>query len=405
MLTMADHFRSSVLVIIAWLFVLPLAGLAEEPPATEEAKKASLQAKDLAAFQAFRSLVSAQSFGLSDDELAKLMDEHLKAAKAAPGRSLPTAMELRSEVQKRFEVTYEAMLGKATKGLDPDGTLGLEKRLRKYLDEHDSVRKQVSGRYQEYLDKEFPGAVARVGKRMAIQQAQELQKALAGYMKDGKLSAARLETAFQNHKEPELAGELERDILQSYDPTGKRPVLADALGELRQDAQKAVANGVEQLKQRLDALTAKPQARTLAGMVKELKARVFTVRDAQAKKGQTESLWGLYEEFPMESARVQEAARRHFDRAVAAITKRLGDDLRAGVRKLPEQDRGELEGEIRSNAAAHSEKAASKKALQPKITTLIAASSKWIIESARGFCRSSPLIVRWRLLSGRFRGD
>ncbi len=216
-----------------------------------------------------------------------------------------------------------------------------------------------------------------------MQQAKKLRESLVGYVAAGKLTADRVEMAFVQGKRTELTATVGRDVLQACDPAWKRALLADAYAEFAQNVQKVVSNAIHQLEERLDVLKAEPTARTLPGITKELQSRVDAVRDSQAKKAQTDSLWGLYADFPLVKSRVQEAAQRHFDHALAAVTRRLAEDLRAGAKQLPDEDEHVLERDIRSDVRAHHAAASSRELLKPKIETMVAADRRWIVASAK----------------------
>ena len=372
--------RASVVVIVLswWMIAASPAGKAEEPPVINDAKSAAISAKDLAAFQAFRSLVASQSYGLSDDELQGIIEQHVSALDGQPPHAMPAAADLQATTDKRFQQINDSLLRKATQGLDPEGGLGLEKRLREYLDHHDQVRAQFRARYDEYLNKEFPTAVDRVGKRIASEQAKKLREALAGYVAAGKLTAARVEVAFEQGKQEELIAVVVREVLQNCDASWKRSLLVDAYRGFERNVRKAVSNGVSQLQERLDALKAAPNAHTLAGTVKELQARVDAVNDRQTKLARSDSLFGLYVDFPLVQSRIQKAARWHFDRALAAVAQRLVDDLRTGTKRIPDEDRQAIEKEIRNDVRAHHEATSSRELLKSKIDTMVVADRRWI---------------------------
>ncbi|MGO9109125.1 MAG: hypothetical protein ACLP9L_07830 [Thermoguttaceae bacterium] len=378
---MVNRSPITALAIFCWMVAAIPAGGAEESPGADEAKKAALLAKDLAAFQAFRSLVASQVYGLSDDKLQGMIEQYLCGLDHQAPHRPPNAADLHDTTIKSFEQINDTFLRKATRGLDPEGALGLEKRLRDYLDHHDKVRAQSQARYEEYLKNDFPAAIDRVGKHMAVEQAKNLREVLVGYIKAGKLTTARIEEAFEKEKMGELTARIQGEVLQTLDVTWKRSLLIDANSEFEQNVQKAVSNGIDQLKERLDAIRSEPEARTLAGIVKELQSRVDAIRKNQAKIAQSDSLWGLYSDFSLVTTRVQEAAHRYFDRAISAVAKRLASDMRAGNKRPPDEDRKVIEEQIHGNLAAHHEAASSRVLLKLKVDEMVAANRKWISES------------------------
>ncbi|MGA2255132.1 MAG: hypothetical protein ABSG53_10760 [Thermoguttaceae bacterium] len=158
-------------------------------------------------------------------------------------------------------------------------------------------------------------------------------------------------------------------------------MLIDAHDEFEQDVQKAVSNGIGQLGERLNAIRSEPGARTMSGIVKELHSRVGAIRESQAKKAQSDSLWGLYADFPLVTSRVQEAAPRYFDHEISTLAKRLANDLRAGNKRLPAGDRKMIERQIRSDLPAHHEAVSSRELLKSKINEIVAADRQWISAS------------------------
>ncbi len=138
---MVNRFPAIAIALFWWTVAASSIGRAEEPPATAEAKNAALQAKDLAAFQAFRSLVASQSYGLSDDELQGMIERYLSGLDGPPPHAMPAPADLQGTTDKRYQQINDSLFRKATQGLDPHGDLGLEKQLRDYLDHHEKIRR------------------------------------------------------------------------------------------------------------------------------------------------------------------------------------------------------------------------------------------------------------------------
>ena len=370
----------ALLVIAGSCLAASVASRGQEPPPADEGEKAALQAKNLAAFQAFRSLVAAQSYKLSDDELTAMVDAHLRNQAGELPRKPPKPEDLQALLDARFLQAYNTMIGKATQGLDPDGKLGIELRLKDYLQEHGRLRDEAQARYRQYVQKDLPKALKKINSQMVQAQVAKLRQSLIAYLADKRLTAAQIEDAFEHSREGELVIALQRAVLVTCDAQLQRSLLADAYTEFTRYVQTAVSNGTRQLKEQVDAGNGTPQAQTCEGMEKELRQRLRGLVEEQVKKARSDPLWVAYGTFSLAEKNLPEAARRHFDHRVADATRLVSDEFGLGKRAVPNNHSEGIRMQITDNLPEHYDPEISKARLQPWVERVAWADRQWVAE-------------------------
>ncbi len=367
--------KLTTILFLCTLFILSglPTGKAQDPKPTS-----SLQAKDLAAFQALRTLVASRRHVLTDEQLEDIIGKYLKESGRRPPHEFPTATDLQELLDTDFEAFYKAMITKATSGLDPGGKLGLEDRLTKYLAQHKGTETAARSRYRKDLDNVLPANLAAARKAITDKQVDQLTDALKKYVASDKPTADDIETAFRDGSATVLADEIKNEVLRQVGPELLEILLVDADEDLAKRVNDVVSDGILQLEEQLDVLEKKPQSHTLQGIKKELRAGLESLVEKQ-RPDQSDPPRRHYGAFPAAVTAIDKEAKGHFGDLVAAAADQVLELVKNGSRELPEEHKKSLRqtildaGELLGGSAgpktksAHHELGQSQDLLRPKI--------------------------------------
>ena len=391
-------------VLFSALLVLLTASMArgQDVETGQEIDEPALLAKDLAAFQAFRSLIAARPYELSEDRLLGMVKEYLRKTndKLTPDgkphradehpRKLPTVSDLQeSLLDTDFQARYRKMIQKATSGLDPDGKLRLEKRLADYLEQHDKLRSNAQKRYEDYVQKKLPATLLAVNKKLVAKQIVQLNLALGRYLKSDKLTTRRIESVIHGKEQSDLSRAIGKEILRQVDLDLPRLLPADeAFGK---SVNNVVSDGVGQLKEQQGSLKVQdPKSRTLEGIKSELNARLVAETAKQEKHRRDNPLLKHYGTFPSVKDHIVVEAGQHFDRRIAAAAEQIGRAVRRGTQAIPKEHEQAIHDRTVHDLPKHHRIDPSRALLGPVIRTMVGVDRQWVSDFLKQEAMQNP---------------
>ena len=393
--------RRDDLLLALLAVALCVAGLHTTAAAQEEepADPATL-ARDLAAVKAFRALVASHSYQLPDSRIHTIVLEYLQKDEAVGPKQMPTAEQLEGAVDLDFESLWDDMINEATTGLDPDGELKLTDRLRAYLGRHKQWRAQSEGRYDEYLNKQLPKALARAESRIVAEQKATLSDALAGVIATGTPDQQAIYKA-DDGDNGAVAKQIVAKVLEAVSAENRRTLLIKSHDDLEGNVAHIVRDGVSQLGEQLQSFDTRPMAISQRGIEGELRAKLTALAVHQKAIRKTSRLGRSYGPFTRASEAVPERAGRWFD---ALVAERVAALAQEGL-DPSQQDINALTKSILADVLNHHERATSWLLLQPSVARMVEAHRSRVTEPLESAFRNSASEHDSGYPADRFRQD
>ncbi len=372
---------------LAFLSVLLVAGNLPVPTPAREAAEATpvaknpadpeILTKELAAVKAFRAMIASYSYQLPEEKVREVILDCLRAEKTSGPKETPAVAKFQDALDFDFESLWESMVAKTTEGLDPEGTLELENRLRDYLARHPSLRVQAEKEYAAYVENDLSEAVSRACQRTVEEQTVELRKTLEERVGAGIFAQETVYKAVDGKRQ--AAGtEVAEQVIREIAPATRRVLLQDSVKVLESEIGKIIEDGVYQFEEQMLVFELRPEAVSRPGIEKELERKMALLVERQRGQREATPLKPHYGRFNRVADVLPERAAAWFDECIAEEGARSCQGLAEGRLGPARRDAQRLQESILGAPAVHHDREESLVALEADIEMLCESARAWI---------------------------
>lgn len=359
-------------------------------------------AQMLSAVKLLRNKCAGYSFSVARETVREAVLSRLRESTDPPPKAMPDASDLQQNLVVDFESQWNDLIKQAMGGLDADGRLGLEDKLRAHLQKHPGIKNETKGKYLKVLDQDLPAVLKQVEESLLDEQSQSLIETLPKVISEEIPSEQQIYLAIETTPAA-TTDQMTSAVLKRITPDSRAVLLIGSVQKLESEEVKIIEDGVAQLKEQLDILQETPKSASKLGMEKEFATQLQSLAARQQDDRQDNPMRRSYGVFDRVAQEVSVRSAVRFDQRVAAKINDVLSEFPAG--QVSPADEDVLRQMILTEPQKHHDPNDSLRAAQTEFGKLIADKRTLIENQMLQELRNSNSTVDQEMSDDAFRKD